>query len=165
MKRWIISDTHFHHTNIIKYCDRPYKDVNDMNKSLVKNWNNVVGKSDIVYHLGDFSMSCNINCLRDLVSKLNGKIVLVMGNHDTRTPKQYLDCGFYQATRKPIMIDEKVILMHEPPTYVAEGIVYLFGHVHNKTTDCEKFSNCKCVCCERTNYKPIDLDELLTTIK
>lgn len=51
------SDSHFGHTNVIKLSNRPFKDINHMNESLVANWNSVVGSEDIVYYIGDFSLN------------------------------------------------------------------------------------------------------------
>ena len=56
MNTWLISDTHFDHANIIKYCNRPFKDVDEMNNTIWQNWNSVVDADDIVYHLGDFAL-------------------------------------------------------------------------------------------------------------
>lgn len=50
------SDTHFNHANIIRFCNRPFKDVEQMNETLIANWNRVVGTNDIVFHLGDFCL-------------------------------------------------------------------------------------------------------------
>lgn len=50
------SDTHFNHTNIIRFCNRPFKDVSHMNETIISNWNRVVGPEDIVFHLGDFCL-------------------------------------------------------------------------------------------------------------
>ena len=55
MKYFIISDTHFGHTNVIKYCNRPFKDIEEMDKTLIKNWNETVSNKDVVIHLGDFA--------------------------------------------------------------------------------------------------------------
>lgn len=165
MKRFVIADLHLGHENIIKYCNRPFKDVNHMNETIINNWNSVVSDGDIVYILGDFSMKFDQEKTKTILDRLNGKKVLVMSNHDTRKPLWYLEVGFEQATRKPIMVDPGVILMHEPfaePTdYVEFAYKYIFGHIHNKKHQMEKFGNCKCVCVERTDYKPIDLDKLI----
>ena len=68
---YLIADTHFSHGNIIKYCNRPFSDIEEMNNTIINNWNSIDDKDDIVYHLGDFLLGDNIS---DFVSKLNGKI-------------------------------------------------------------------------------------------
>lgn len=75
---WYTSDLHLGHANIIKYCNRPFEDVEEMDEILIKNWNKVVKTGDIVYHVGDF-------CFRTpehYIKKLNGKIVFIRGSHD-----------------------------------------------------------------------------------
>lgn len=72
------SDTHFNHANIIRYCNRPFKNVTEMDETLIANWNSVVGPKDTVYHLGDF---CFGNAL-DYLEKLNGFIYHICGNHE-----------------------------------------------------------------------------------
>jgi len=165
MKRFVIADLHLGHENIIKYCNRPFKDVAHMNETILNNWNTVVSNDDLVYVLGDFSMKFDQEKTKAILNRLNGRKILVMGNHDTRKPLWYLEAGFEQATRKPIMVEPGVILMHEPfndpGEYVQFAYKYIFGHIHNKEHEMEKFGNCKCVSVERINYKPIDLDKLL----
>lgn len=80
MKIWFTSDHHFFHTNVIRYCGRPYATVEEMNEKLVANWNSVVGPDDIVYHIGDFSMA--IRPVETFTKRLMGKKILVAGNHD-----------------------------------------------------------------------------------
>lgn len=85
---YFISDTHFNHSNIIEYCNRPFNDIKEMNDTLINNWNSVVKKDDIVYHLGDFALA-DEEKLKELYSKLNGTIILIRGNHDGKSAKYY----------------------------------------------------------------------------
>lgn len=79
------SDTHFFHTNIIKYCDRPFSNCHEMNEVLIENWNKAVRPNDLVIHNGDFGFFRG-NFAKDryqtLRKRLNGKILLLLGNHD-----------------------------------------------------------------------------------
>lgn len=75
---YLTSDTHFGHANIIKYCNRPFKDTYSMNKVLTENWNSVIKPEDKVYHLGDFAFG-GVN---RYLPYLNGEIILIRGNHD-----------------------------------------------------------------------------------
>ncbi len=76
---FFISDTHFGHANIIKYCNRPFVDAREMDKILIDNWNSTVSKKDTVYHLGDFSFKAPPS---HFSKKLNGHKILIQGNHD-----------------------------------------------------------------------------------
>lgn len=137
-----------------------------MREKMILRWNNVVSQDDIVYVLGDFSLTSDKEKITMLVSRLNGRKVLVMGNHDTKKPQWYLDCGFIQATRKPILYQYNVVLMHEPPetSEIINGMHYFFGHVHDKHCDADDYINCKCVSAERIDYTPIDLDKAIKTM-
>lgn len=161
-KIFVIGDTHFGHNNVIKYSGRPFTDSAEMDRQLIKNWNATVAKQDIVYMIGDFTLSGNKAYIAEIVAQLNGKIILVMGNHDRLKPHQYIKCGFYSAIRKPVMVEPKVMLMHEPPleSDMVDGIIYIFGHVHEKIHPVERFDNTRCACVERINYKPIELETL-----
>ena len=75
------SDTHFWHNNVIKFCNRPFSSIEEMNDTIIENWNRVVDKNDIVIHLGDFCF-CGSDKFKELVEKLNGRIYLILGNHD-----------------------------------------------------------------------------------
>lgn len=166
MRRWVIADLHFGHTNVIKYSDRPFTDADDMDDSLIKNWNNTVSKDDIVYVLGDFTLSRKKEYIKSILDRLHGHKVLVMGNHDTLKPRAYIELGFTTAMRRPIMIDPGVLLMHEPPQedIIVPSYKFIFGHVHNKPSFADNYSNCFCVSAERINYTPVDLDKLLKTL-
>jgi len=169
MKTYIISDTHFNHENIIKYCNRPFKDITDMNNSMINNWNKIVNHDDIVYHLGDFFLGSKYD-LKDLVSRLNGKIYLVRGNHDRLSVKTYEGCGIKVLKNAPIVLDEyKVLLTHYPlpDTRIKDHYINIHGHIHEKKLeniydnnifDKNKHIN---VSCDVLNFIPILLEELL----
>lgn len=78
MKYFIIADTHFGHKNIIKYCNRPFKTIEEMDETLIKNWNEVVSKEDTVLHLGDVFL-CGKEKAKQIMSRLNGKKILIKG--------------------------------------------------------------------------------------
>jgi calcineurin-like phosphoesterase family protein len=81
-KVFFISDTHFDHANIIRYCKRPFHSVSQMNEALVRNWNNVISDNDTVYVLGDVGYGRGHRSIDYWFGKLKGKIMFVRGNHD-----------------------------------------------------------------------------------
>lgn len=169
MKTYIISDTHFNHSNIIKYCNRPFNDVEEMNNIIISNWNNIVNKNDIVYHLGDFFLGSKYD-LKDIVSRLNGTIYLIRGNHDRLTIKSYEDCGIIVLKNAPIILDEyKVLLSHRPlpDGMLKNNYINIHGHIHQKRIediydnnlyDKNKHIN---VSCDVVDFKPVLLKNIL----
>ena len=117
------ADLHFSHSNIIKYCARPYRDATHMNAMLIQNWNTRVLPTDCVYVVGDFAMGPKERW-PDFVKALNGYKILVLGNHDRK--KEYmLGIGFNEV--------------HEETTYQGWKLCHipigltgnvLCGHVH-----------------------------------
>src|ERR1700681_4171088 len=93
--RWFTSDTHFGHTNIIKYCTRPFTDAGEMDRVIVANWNELVQPTDIIYHLGDFAFASPERA-KHIVSNLNGHKVLILGNHD-RSGHKMAEWGFNEV--------------------------------------------------------------------
>jgi len=75
------ADHHFGHKNIIKFCNRPFGYVDEMNEFLIQRWNDKVGHNDKVYHLGDLGLN-SPDRLREILNRLNGKIYLIKGNHE-----------------------------------------------------------------------------------
>lgn len=85
VRKFYLADTHFSHNNIIAHCKRPYANVDVMDEDMVRRWNAVVRPGDICYHLGDFSFELgNADRVRNIFGRLNGKKLLVLGNHDVR---------------------------------------------------------------------------------
>lgn len=155
---YLISDTHFNHKNIIDYEDRPFKDVEEMNKVLIENWNNTISKHDKVYHLGDFGWG-NKEEIKRLVSQLSGYITLIKGNHDGHSNNWYNDAGFNDVIEGGMVLEEFILLSHKP-LYVNKHMPYIniHGHLHGNSMSGSQYIN---VGVERINYRPIMLDDLL----
>lgn len=154
MKYYIIADTHFSHDRIINYCNRPFEDVQEMNRTLIKNWNEVVSNQDTVIHLGDLSLG-NKEETRKIISQLNGKKILIKGNHDRWSDEAYRQMGFDYVSKFPIIFKGFFILSHAP-MQLNETTPYFnyYGHVHNdnKYRDTE---TSRCVSVEKIGYKPV----------
>ena len=154
MTVFLISDTHFGHANIIKYANRPFDSVEEMNEAMVENWNSVVKQGDKVYHLGDVTM--NSKSL-DILSRLNGRKVLIKGNHDTQKLKFYTP-HFYDIRGSHEL--DNFILTHIPVALqqserYPDGNIH--GHLHEKNMDNKWYIN---VSVEQINYTPIAFDDI-----
>ena len=125
---------------------------------MIKNWNEVVSNNDVVIHLGDFGLGKK-EYIASIVKRLNGKKILVMGNHDNWSEQTYRDMGFHTVSRFPILYDKFYLCCHAPielsdklPFYVC------YGHIHNSEMYHDTV-NTKCFCVERTGYRPVLLYE------
>lgn len=136
-KLWLTSDTHFSHENIIKYCDRPFKDKDHMDEILINNWNEVVSKDDLVVHAGDFCWGGRGEWTH-LLARLNGTIILVQGNHDRDKNIPYnLFEKVYEGYLNMEVKDDKpqrITVCHFPMLSWLQshrGSWNLFGHWHS----------------------------------
>ena len=149
MSTYIISDTHFFDENIINFCNRPFSDIFSMNEFMIEKWNEIVGENDETYIVGDFAIS-NKEKIKEILSKLNGKKYLIIGNHDTYSVQEYIHMGFAKVYDFPIILDEFWILSHNP-MFMNETMPYvnIFGHIHNSPLykDYSKQHFCGCGRC------------------
>lgn len=125
---WFTSDTHFDHANILKYTDRPFLTVGEMNEALIANWNVSVKPGDIVYHLGDFAFKRHAY----FAERLNGQIILIEGSHDAMDSKakKAFQCV---GPRHTVKGEPDIILSHYamrvwPRSHY--GTWHLYGHSH-----------------------------------
>ena len=178
---WFTSDTHYFHNNIIKYCNRPFETVDEMNEALVKNWNSVVGPDDHVYHLGDLCFG-NVEkwnwCLE--LGRLNGHIHLILGNHDiTRLfrPGPMIERFDSVDFQRCLIIDGWTVLLNHCPfrsfsNDIDHKVVQLFGHIHsgpgefgNVLPDGYKLQwNQYDVGVDNNNYTPVSWDKCIETM-
>jgi len=157
---YVVADLHFNHKKIIEIANRPFKSITDMNCALISNWNSTIKKTDTIYILGDFAFA-NKEMIKTIVSKLNGRKVLVLGNHDRRIKKHvkfWYDVGFDEVYRYPILYKDNIILSHEPIKYLADEMCNIHGHTHNNDMNDNKYLN---VCVEKLGMKPTNLDRII----
>lgn len=137
------ADTHFGHENIVRYCGRPFRNAHQMDKTIIENYNAVVTKGDTCYFLGDFSMTSNADNIEVWIRKLNGKKILVLGNHDRLKPFAYVDIGFTSVhTTLPMQIGDgiNVVCVHDPAPACGTDHTHrwLVGHVHTLFKDLDR---------------------------
>lgn len=162
---YYFADIHFGHKNILKYDNRPYATVEEMDEDIIKRWNKKVSNNDDVYIIGDICMG---NPSRYL-DRLKGRKHLIIGNHDKETLKS---CRHYFESidyYKKIHDNGKtIILCHYP---MAEwdgfyrGTYHIYGHIHNSVNNTylimRQFENALNAGCMINNYEPVTLQELI----
>jgi calcineurin-like phosphoesterase family protein len=183
MSSFVISDTHFGHTNSWQKFKlpngdplRPFTSNEEMDEAMIERWNAKVHPQDTVYHLGDVVIR---KASLELVKRLNGKKRLVRGNHDIFHDKHYRDVGFEKMYGVRVFVD-KFILSHIPlhPDCVTDRFkVNVHGHLHanevmrqvpieqtdewvSATSRSEIDPRYLCVSVEHTNYEPLSFDEV-----
>ena len=120
----------FFHELVITYENRPFATAEEMNQHMIQNWNRVVKRLDKVYVLGDFSFHPKEH-IKALCEALNGYKILIMGNHDTVSHRFYLENGFNEVSKYPVLLDNTFLLSHRPiPMTEDSPFVNVFGHVH-----------------------------------
>jgi calcineurin-like phosphoesterase family protein len=146
VKHWFTSDTHFGHTNIVQYCDRPFRladpslckrcgfgrpdwrdshgaacchpDIVAHDEALIANWNERVAPDDVVHHLGDFALT-SLPAIAAIMARLNGTKYLITGNHDRHSNAAYRSVGFKQVGQSaPLNLGTVRILMKHNPRHI-----------------------------------------------
>ena len=171
---WLISDTHFFHSNILKFTDdngelirgKLFDTVEQMNECMLDNWNSVVKPGDIVYHLGDVMMG-NKEEFKKYWKQLNGSKRLIVGNHDdikwmaqnelfTKILmwRMFTEFGLLLSH---VPIHESGLRRGSPTDETAPMLLNIHGHIHQNPSPTEHH---RCVCVEQINYTPINIEEL-----
>jgi calcineurin-like phosphoesterase family protein len=156
---WIISDTHFFHTNIGRYCDRP----DGWQEMIIENWNRFIHPEEVVFHLGDLALGKKDD-LEGLAALLNGRLYLMRGNHDRRGTYYYQRLGI-TLVPDPFLLNHPsglwLVFSHRPILPLEPGVLDLHGHIHNNPAPelGERHIN---LCVEVRDYRPWRLGEILT---
>lgn len=160
---WVSSDWHFGHANIIKFAQRPFSSVEEMDEIMIQRHNAVVKPNDKFYCLGDIAFRRDV--LERVLPRLNGKKRLILGNHDNE------DMSFYSRYFEKIMgwrqFNERgvfMVLSHVPLhksgfDYRSDRpAVNVHGHIHARRIDDPHYIN---ACVEWTDYAPVHFDTLI----
>lgn len=165
------SDTHFFHKNIIKYCQRPFLSMEEMNRVMIERWNATVPPDGLIYHLGDFAFGIQFTkqwvreALTALVAKLHGRKILIRGNHD-RGEEYMKSIGFHEVYDGMVVKHleiPRLYLHHQPEMDWAEKLgkdceYHLCGHVHELWDRRGKIIN---VGVDQSDFRPLTLPQLL----
>lgn len=159
---FFISDLHLDHANIIRYCARPFIDVNEMNRVLVNNWNSTVGPNDTVYFLGDMSYGRNSHTADYWCKRLNGEITFIRGNHDRiKRQTKYKEILEYNGI--------KFVLVHDPKdAHIDWNGWVIHGDKHNNDLRNYPFINNERrtinVSAEVIGYRPVSIDDIVANM-
>jgi calcineurin-like phosphoesterase family protein len=159
---YIWSDLHLGHANIIEYGERPFRDVDEMDTTLLNAWRSKIKPKDVLINLGDFMFNPKKESLTQTLHNLPGYKILILGNHDRgKSFKWWMEAGFDEVYKYPIIYKDKYILSHEP-IEIDENMNYIniHGHIHNKTTENKKQVN---VSVEMLGYKPMLFEKIQKT--
>lgn len=167
---YFTADTHFGHANIIKFCNRPFSDVHEMNEYMIAAWNERVCDNDTVFIIGDMFFKSDINP-EETLFRLKGKKRLIIGNHDHGWLQKINPNKFFEAVDNYYEYcdnGKNFVLCHFPLlTYRHEEKWYMIhGHIHNNT-DFDFWPLLKArplvlnAGVEVNNYMPVTFDELV----
>ncbi len=182
-KIFFTSDLHIGHANAVLFDNRPFSSVEEMDAELIRRWNAKVGKGDTVYVLGDMIWKSRKEDAAEIIQSLNGKIVLILGNHDRfllNTPAKALFADIQDYADIPVNLKDgtrrRCILSHYfIPMYNGHRrtAIHLHGHSHTsaeadleieiarRLNELGVHNEIYNVGCMYWNYEPVTLDEIL----
>ena len=173
-KLFFTSDHHFGHTNVIKFCDRPFETVEEMNDVLIQRWNEKISPEDEVYHLGDFGMTKDREMISDILDRLNRKIYLIVGNHEGaalnhrkrfKWVKDYFELKVKDESCKNGV--QRIILFHYAMRVWRgdyRGTWHLYGHSHGNLPDLED-RYCFDIGVDCHDFYPLSYEEVKTIMQ
>ena len=170
-KYFFTGDTHFSHRNVIKYCNRPFANADEMNETIITNWNSVVSPNDIVYHVGDVAFEKD-RAKRDwLLSRLNGEKHLIWGNHDkglksTGWQRTFRSAADMRVIHVPMEANngklQRIVLCHYAMRVWDQshyGTWQLYGHSHGTLPDEKSMLQCD-VGVDAWDFTPVSMEQL-----
>jgi calcineurin-like phosphoesterase family protein len=168
---YFTSDLHLGHKNIIKLCHRPFASLEEMDETLVSNWNQVVTNGDTVYIIGDLMFRTQNHPL-DVLKRLRGKKNLILGNHDRGWLNKIEAADFFKSVESYSEISDgkrKLALCHYPMMSwggTGKGSYLIHGHIHNNRDAAywpllASMDHALNASVEINSYKPVTFDQLV----
>lgn len=159
MANYVTADLHFNDQKIVDVVRKRFVSVKEHDDFIVRAINSVVGKNDTLYILGDVGI-LPIQGIKYEISRIVGRKILVVGNHDRFSDEAAKEMGFDEVYRHPVYVSPHVILSHEPvmEAYMNEYVINVHGHIHGDRIPCRGFVNANI---DATNYKPLSLDAII----
>lgn len=156
---WVITDTHFGHQEIHKYCQRP-KGFEDI---ILKNLRHYTKNNDVLIHLGDICFYKDEEWHKMICDSCSCKRWLIRGNHDRKTISWYLSHGWdVVADEMRIKIfGKKLIFSHYPITNVLDYDLNIHGHLHNTKHHVFNMTKKHHLVIMEHDYKPISLRKII----
>jgi calcineurin-like phosphoesterase family protein len=152
---YLFSDPHFDHTNIIRYCHRPFKNIEEMNNIILKNYNKIVKTNSLVYFLGDMAFGRYSRPYGYWFKQLKGNIIRFKGNHDKKGYKETV-----------IHVGDTYLKLSHFPSNRGDWVGWMVhGHVHDKNPFIDFQNKNINVSVDATGFKPVRLSDILRKIK
>jgi calcineurin-like phosphoesterase family protein len=177
-KIYLISDAHWGHENIIRYCGRPFANAAEMTEKMIANWNSVVDEKTTVISLGDMFVGCELDLIDEVIPQLKyKKWIYVRGNHcsSARLKKiaaypnieikdiHYQNYGglFFLFCHFPMTHEEFLQMVNIDNSEV----VSVFGHVHDKVPFWNRWEHSFNVSADVIDYTPISISKLFRMVR
>lgn len=157
MNYFFTADEHYNHTNILRYCDRPFSSIAEMNEELISRHNAVVGKNDYIIHAGDFFLG-DKNDIAIIIKSLKGNHIFLKGSHD-----RWLQNA--EQIWSKVIAGQKIVVSHYClRTWDAShyNSWHLFGHSHGKLEPLGKSWD---IGVDNNNFYPLSFDEIAVIMK
>lgn len=183
MRVFFTADQHFLHLNIIKYCHRPFKTMTEMDNEMTRRWNETVGPEDVVFQLGDFTLS-NYTAFETYIAHLNGDIRIVPGGHDYRWLKEFRNQkrSPRSMSGRPVQLLDPLVSLEYPDRSTTKhplvvvlchyamrvwdrshyGSYHLHGHSHGTLPPQHNAMDVGVDC---HDFTPVSLDDVVTDLQ
>jgi len=160
MNYFFTSDEHYYHYNAIKYCNRPFKTIEEMNEELIKRHNEIVKSDDMVIHAGDFTLKNRIEAEK-IQLRLNGQHYYIRGSHDKWMDRTFHEMWTKTINKHHIVVCHYAMLVWPRSHY---NSFLLFGHSHGALNNIVQ-GKCYDVGVDSNNFYPVSFDQIIEVMK